>query len=135
MLMLPACWARCLPHTLPVRPVLPLPPTRSARISVFAASGHRAVLLDLSKGLHCPPRSLLTLSRDSLGSIAHISPENVKATGTSSGSCPHLPVPCPLSSPPCSTPTLMSLASPKSPTLQMLFSPTRMFLAARSRWM
>lgn len=32
-------------------------------------------------------------------------------------------------------PTLMSLASPKSPTLQMLPSPTRMFLAARSRWM
>lgn len=32
-------------------------------------------------------------------------------------------------------PTLMSLASPKSPTLQTLFSPTRMFLAATSRWM
>lgn len=30
-------------------------------------------------------------------------------------------------------PTLMSLASPKSPTLQMLLAPTRMFLAARSR--
>lgn len=32
-------------------------------------------------------------------------------------------------------PTLMSLATPKSPTLQMLLAPTRMFLAARSRWM